>query len=52
MSVTPKTIASDVLAVKALEIMQANNISQILVVDGENYKGIVHLHNLIKEGIL
>ncbi|MBU2903780.1 MULTISPECIES: KpsF/GutQ family sugar-phosphate isomerase [Arenibacter] len=52
MSITPKTIASDVLAVKALEIMQANNISQILVVDGENYKGIVHLHNLIKEGIL
>jgi len=52
MSVTPKTIASDILAVKALETMQANNISQILVVDGENYKGIVHLHNLIKEGIL
>ena len=52
MSVTPKTIASNVLAVKALEIMQTNNISQILVVDGGNYKGIVHLHNLIKEGIL
>lgn len=52
MSATPKTIASNVLAVKALEIMQTNNISQILVVDGENYKGIVHLHNLIKEGIL
>ena len=52
MSVAPKTIASNVLAVKALEIMQTNNISQILVVDGGNYKGIVHLHNLIKEGIL
>ncbi|MCM4165253.1 MULTISPECIES: SIS domain-containing protein [unclassified Arenibacter] len=52
MSVSPKTITSGVLAVKALEIMQANNISQLLVVDGGNYKGIVHLHNLIKEGIL
>jgi arabinose-5-phosphate isomerase len=52
MSVAPKTIASDILAIKALEMMQTNNISQILVVDGGNYKGIVHLHNLIKEGIL
>ncbi len=52
MSMAPKTIAPNVLAVKALEIMQTNNISQILVVDGGNYKGIVHLHNLIKEGIL
>jgi arabinose-5-phosphate isomerase len=52
MSVTPKTVAAEVLAVKALETMQANNISQLLVVDGQNYKGIVHLHNLIKEGIL
>lgn len=52
MSATPKTIAMDVLAVKALELMQAKNISQLLVVEGENYKGIVHLHNLIKEGIL
>ncbi|MCK0188533.1 KpsF/GutQ family sugar-phosphate isomerase [Arenibacter sp. F20364] len=52
MSLSPKTVASDVLAVKALEIMQTNNISQLLVVEEENYKGIVHLHNLIKEGIL
>lgn len=52
MSATPKTIGVDVLAVKALELMQAKNISQLLVVEGKNYKGIVHLHNLIKEGIL
>lgn len=48
----PKTIGSDVLAVKALEIMQKKGISQLLVVDGENYVGVVHLHNLINEGIL
>lgn len=52
MSPSPKTIAEDVLAVKALHLMQAKNISQLLVVKGDNYKGIVHLHNLIKEGIL
>lgn len=52
MSPSPKTIAEDVLAVKALQLMQSKNISQLLVVDGDNYKGIVHLHNLIKEGIL
>ncbi|RTE53454.1 KpsF/GutQ family sugar-phosphate isomerase [Arenibacter aquaticus] len=52
MSPSPKTIAEDVLAVKALQLMQSKNISQLLVVKGDNYKGIVHLHNLIKEGIL
>ncbi|MDX1364688.1 KpsF/GutQ family sugar-phosphate isomerase [Arenibacter latericius] len=52
MSSTPKTIDVNVLAIKALELMQAKGISQLLAVDGDNYKGIVHLHNLIKEGIL
>ncbi|MCM4168812.1 Arabinose 5-phosphate isomerase KdsD [Arenibacter antarcticus] len=52
MSSTPKTIAVDHLAVKALELMQAKGISQLLAVDGDNYKGIVHLHNLINEGII
>ncbi len=52
MTATPKTISSEVLAVKALDVMQTNGISQLLVVDGDEYKGIVHLHNLIKEGIL
>lgn len=52
MSSAPKSIGVDVLAVKALELMQAKGISQLLAVDGEDYKGIVHLHNLINEGIL
>ena len=52
MSSNPKSIGVDVLAVKALELMQAKGISQLLAVDGEDYKGIVHLHNLINEGIL
>ncbi len=52
MSSNPKTIGIDVLAVEALELMQKEGISQLLAVDGDNYKGIVHIHNLINEGIL
>lgn len=52
MSTNPKTVEADVLAVKALEIMQAKGISQLLAVDNKEYIGVVHLHNLINEGIL
>ena len=52
MTPNPKTIQTDALAVKSLEIMQKNGISQLLTVDGTLYKGVVHFHNLIKEGIL
>lgn len=51
MTQNPKTIAPNVLAVKALEILRKHGISQLLVMDGKNYLGIVHLHNLINEGI-
>ena len=51
-SLNPKTVDTEVLAIKALELMQQKGISQLLAVDGKNYKGIVHLHNLIKEGII
>ena len=52
MSTNPKNIETNVLAVKALETMQGNGISQLLAVENNNYVGIVHLHNLINEGIL
>lgn len=52
MSENPKTIEVGVLAIKALEMMQDKSISQLLAVEGKNYKGVVHLHNLINEGIL
>jgi arabinose-5-phosphate isomerase len=51
MSTAPKTIAKDAMAIKALETMENNNITQILVVEGTNYVGVVHLHDLLKEGI-
>ncbi len=52
MTTDPKTVESNVLAVKALKDMQSMGISQLLVVSGKKYIGVVHLHNLIKEGIL
>ena len=53
MSTNPKTINIDAMAVDALAIMEENNISQIVVTQKNDvYAGIVHLHELLKEGIL
>ncbi len=52
MTPNPKTIETDVLAIKALKDMQDKGISQLLAVEGDTYMGVVHLHNLINEGIL
>ena len=52
MTSNPKTISADTLAIKALEHMQKKGISQLLAMDNDNYVGIIHLHNLINEGIL
>jgi arabinose-5-phosphate isomerase len=52
MTKNPKTIEPGVLAVNALKEMQNNGISQLLVKKDDAYLGVVHLHNLINEGIL
>jgi len=52
MGKNPKTIKSDAMAVEALSIMENNNITQLLVSDAAIYKGIIHLHDLLKEGII
>ena len=52
MSAGPKTVAPGDYAVKALNVMQANNISQLIVIEEEVVVGFVHIHNLIKEGII
>ncbi|MDG1452289.1 MAG: KpsF/GutQ family sugar-phosphate isomerase [Polaribacter sp.] len=52
MGTKPKKIAFDAMAIDALNTMEANNISQILVVnDKKKYVGVIHIHDLIKEGI-
>ena len=52
MTAHPKTIQKSQLAVDALGIMKENNITQLPVLDGERYVGVVHLHDILKEGIL
>ena len=52
MGKNPKSIQGSELAVNALQLMRENNISQLLVADGEQYAGIIHLHDLLKEGII
>ena len=52
MSANPKTIGGNVLVVDALEIMKNKNISQLIVVENDVYSGIIHVHDLIREGII
>jgi len=52
MTMHPKTITEDILAVEALEIMKSKNITNLFVVDHlERYLGVLHIHDVIKEGI-
>ncbi len=52
MTSNPKTIEANELAVKALEIMRINSITQLIVVDNDKYVGVIHLHDLISEGLI
>ncbi len=52
MSKRPKTIGRETMAVEALTVMKAHNITQLVVTDGPTYIGFIHLHDLLKEGIL
>jgi arabinose-5-phosphate isomerase len=53
MTINPKTIHRDRFAAEALNVMKDNHITQLLVVDNKNkYVGVIHLHDLIREGII
>lgn len=52
MSSAPKTLEGDHLAVHAFQLMEQHSISQIIVTQSGVYAGMVHLHDLIKEGII
>ncbi len=51
MTSSPKTISTEDLAVTALEIMREKNITQLVVTKEGVYSGIIHLHDLVREGI-
>ncbi len=48
----PKTIDPDALAVDALALLRQYSITQLVVMDGDRYLGMVHLHDLVREGLL
>lgn len=52
MTMAPKTIRSDEYAVKALHLMQKNDITQLVVTEGEQVVGFIHIHDLLREGII
>jgi arabinose-5-phosphate isomerase len=52
MSKNPKTISHDEYAVNALNVMQDKNITQIIVVKNKKVAGFVHIHDLLKEGLV
>ncbi|NDC72274.1 MAG: CBS domain-containing protein [Sphingobacteriia bacterium] len=53
MSPSPRTVTMDSLAVEALAMMRAHQITQLLAVDEQGrYAGVVHLHDLLREGVV
>lgn len=52
MSSNPKRIEEDAMAIDAMEMMEEHGISQLLVEKDGNYAGVIHIHDLIKEGII
>lgn len=52
MSKNPKTIERNALAIDAFNTMKQNNITQLLIMDGREYVGIIHLHDILKEGVV
>ena len=52
MTKNPKSIGPDELAVEALNILRTNEITQLVVLENGLYLGVIHLHDLVKEGFI
>lgn len=52
MTINPKTIDEERLVVNALDLMRSNNITQLPVLKQGKYAGVIHLHDILREGIL
>lgn len=52
MTKNPKNINSSILVSEALNVLENNAITQLVVIDEGQYKGIIHLHDILKEGIV
>ncbi len=52
LTANPTTVAPSILAVEALDVLRTHDISQLLVVDNGMYLGVLHIHDLVREGIV
>lgn len=52
MTINPKTVRPSEMAVNALDIMRKAEITQLVVAENDSYLGILHLHDLVKEGLI
>ncbi|WP_339887782.1 KpsF/GutQ family sugar-phosphate isomerase [uncultured Flavobacterium sp.] len=52
MTKNPKNIPTSILVSEALNVLENNAITQLVVIDEGQYKGIIHLHDILKEGIV
>lgn len=52
MTQNPKTVALDAMVIDAFHIMEDFSITQIVVTQDGNYEGILHIHDILKEGII
>lgn len=52
MTQNPKTIQSNAMVVDALNLLEDFAITQLVVLENQEYKGILHLHDILKEGII
>lgn len=52
MTIAPKVIGTDAMAVEALDLMRQKDITQLVVAEAGTFLGFIHLHDLIREGLL
>jgi arabinose-5-phosphate isomerase len=52
MTKNPKNISSSILVSEALDILENNSITQLVVLEDNKYLGVLHLHDILKEGIV
>ncbi|MBR5642599.1 MAG: KpsF/GutQ family sugar-phosphate isomerase [Salinivirgaceae bacterium] len=52
MSVNPKTIDENAMAVNAFHLMEQNHITQLIVLKEGRYAGVIHIHDILQEGIV
>lgn len=52
MSFNPKTVSNTELAINAFHLMENSNITQLIVMKNKKYSGMIHLHDILKEGIV